>query len=291
MQIGLTKKLQPDQVKHYKATWEQRCRDDLLALAQDRVGYYVTLYKNPSRIRELFSALLPAERHTAVALLLKEIPEEDKLKSNDAGYQWQLTPRKDNRTHLCLTAAALGELWPSWLPRVGGHPEDPDLPIDLGPPHGMEAFHGFDLYCQVLVHVLMVLRPPVPLEYLRQFTDPEKSKSLEGRLVSFRERAIGQGVKSPKLYKTTPTSMVRFRNRRGTFIYRTEMALRTMYVFSDTSAENLRHSRVCGIGVFGGATLERKGTKKEIRLRLLPLLIGMGGLGQSDAAGWSWNLK
>jgi len=291
MQIGLTKKLQPDEVTRYKTTWEERCREDLLALAKDRVGYYVTLYKNPPRIRELFSSLSAAERHTAVESLLKTIAEEDRLKAADAAYQFQLTPKKDNRTHACLASAALGEFWPSWLPRVGGHPEDPDLPIDLGPPNGMEAFHCFDLYCQILVRVLMVLKPPVPLEYIREFIDPEELKPLEGRLVSFREAAIGKRIESPKVHHTHRTGTVQFRNKRRTFLYLTNMTLRNMYVFSDTSADNLRESRVCGIGVFGGAILNGKGASKEMRLRVVPLLIGLGGLGQSDASGWSWNLN
>lgn len=64
------------------------------------------------------------------------------------------------------------------------------------------------------------------------------------------------------------------------------MHLRNMYVFSDTAALNLRSSRVCGIGVFSGATLDVVDGKKEMTLRVLPLLIGQGGLGRADAHGW-----
>lgn len=45
MLIGLTKKLQPQEVRQYKTTWEARCQSDMFALARDRENFYVALYK------------------------------------------------------------------------------------------------------------------------------------------------------------------------------------------------------------------------------------------------------
>jgi hypothetical protein len=180
MEVGLVKKLRAVEVSDYKAAWEARCRNDFLALARDRTGFYVTLYKNPSRIRELFAQLSPQQRGHSVGRLRAAIADEEEKKAKDAGYQWQRTTRADERTKACLLSAANGEFWPSWLPRVGGHPEDPDYPTDLSPPNGMEAFHTFDLYCQVLVRVLLAASFPVPLEQLWELSEERDFDSLAG---------------------------------------------------------------------------------------------------------------
>jgi hypothetical protein len=54
---------------------------------------------------------------------------------------------------------------------------------------------------------------------------------------------------------------------------------------------NLRNSRVCGVGIFAGADMAKRfdkgsGARKEFHLGVVPLLIGFGGLGRSDANGW-----
>jgi hypothetical protein len=60
------------------------------------------------------------------------------------------------------------------------------------------------------------------------------------------------------------------------------MHIRTLYVFSVTSAENLRKSMVTGVGIFTGVSE----TSERREYGIIPLLIGIGGLGQSDADGW-----
>lgn len=291
MQIGLTKKLTAAQVRVYKKQWEQRCERDLLALARDREAYFCTLYKNPPRVRELFSRLDPDVRHRAVERVMALISEEEPKKAAEGGFNFQSLPRTDQKTLMCLSSAALGELWPQWLQRVPGHPEDPDLPTDLSPPYGMAAFHTFDQYVQVLVQVLSACSTPVPLEDLLKLKSESALNAMAGCLVSFRERAYGKGIASPRAAADQPTGRVLLRTKIGVVTYRTEMALRNMYVFSDTAAINLRSSRVCGIGVFGGADVKRTSGATTITLNVVPLLIGMGGFGQSDSSGWSWNLR
>ena len=153
----------------------------------------------------------------------------------------------------------------------------------------MTAFHGFDLYCQILTRVLAAASPPVPLEQILSLKKAELMNTMSGSLVSFRERAIGKGIKVPSADDGRPTASLQFRHRQGKKLLRTRMELRTMYVFSDTAAMNLKSSRVCGIGVFSGADVDR--ADADITLSIVPLLIGMGGLGQSDASGWVWNLR
>ena len=291
MQIGLTKKLQPDQVREYKRAWEGRCAADLLALARERQTYFVTLYKNPPRVRELFTGLLPNQMVKAVEIFVADISEDEPRKKAEGGFGFQSIPRKNQTTLLCLASAAQGELWPQWLPRVPGHPEDPDLPVDLSPPHGMQAFHHFDLYIQILARVITLSSPPIPLEDLYELNDEDALNAVAGSLVSFRERSYAKNVESPRSAQDQPVGRIEFRRKRGKIKHLAELPIRNMYVFSDTAAENLRNTRVCGIGVFGGAVSDTSAGNTTFRLRIVPLLIGMGGFGQSDASGWSWNIK
>lgn len=197
MTAGLTKKIKPDQVRGYKEQWENKCKDDILALARDRVNYYATLYKNPPRIREASIKIPEAQRKKAVEVIGQRIIEENGQKSDDAGFDFQLLPKQDQRTGLCLASAMKGELWPKWHPKVTGHPKDPYLPHDMSPPHGLQAYHNYDLYCQIMVQVLSVVSPPILFEDLFQLDDLEQINSYAGRLIVFRERAIGKDIKPP----------------------------------------------------------------------------------------------
>ncbi|WP_439408386.1 hypothetical protein ACNJX9_08060 [Bradyrhizobium sp. DASA03076] len=140
MQIGLTKKLKPNEVRTYKKEWEERCAADVKALSRDRENFFVTLYKNPPRIREQFSRLSESVRTAAAADVARAISGEEKKKSKEGGFNFQMLPRRDDKTLACLASAEKGELWPQWLPRVQGHPKDPDYPTDLSPPNGMTPF-------------------------------------------------------------------------------------------------------------------------------------------------------
>ncbi|WP_375310954.1 HNH endonuclease signature motif containing protein [Bradyrhizobium sp. A5] len=289
MQLGLTKKLKPNEVRTYKKEWEARCAADMKALSRDRENFFVTLYKNPPRIREQFSRLPDSVRRAAVVDVARAIAGEEKDKLKEGGFNFQMLPRRNDMTLACLASAEKGQFWPEWLPRVQGHPKDPDYPTDLSPPNGMTAFHGFDLYCQILIRVLTAASVPVPLEQILSLGNAQLMNTWAGSLVSFRERAIGKGVTVPSLDHSRPTASLQFRHRQGKKLLRTRMELRTMYVFSDTAAMNLRSSRTCGIGVFGGADVGS--ADADITLSIVPLLIGMGGFGQSDASGWSWSLR
>jgi hypothetical protein len=285
MQLGLTKKLTPEEVKEHKRTWEAQCQADILALARDRINFYATLYKNPPRIRQSFLALSEEERRLAVKRAAEAIVGEHPDKSSDAGFDWQAVPGINDHTRKCLESAAKGELWPSWLPRVRGHPDDSDYPVDMSPPHGMAAFHLFDLYCQVLVRILMAARSVIPLEDLYEFESVDDLNAFQGRLVVWRSRIYGKGVKPLSHYKEHPTSRIQIRAKVGELVVRTTMGLRNMYVFSDTSAMNLINGSACGVGIFGGAFVDdTKPTERQ--LTLIPLIVGFGGFSMSTNGRW-----
>ena len=286
MQIGLTRKLQADEIRKYKSQWESKCTSDILALSRDRVRFYATVYKNPPRIRELFSKLLPEQRLRSVELLEADIAEDIEHHKVDQGFKWQALPGDNYLTPPLLSSLRAGELWPRVLPRVDGHPLDPDLPTDLGPPYGMTSYHGFDLYCQLMTRVLALHQPPLALEALWALKDSEAIDRYAGCLVSFRERAIGKGITVPSLWESHPLGRVQFRIQRGKHVYRAQMSIKTMYLFSDTASENLRDSKVCGIAILEDAEQKKFGSKTELILRLKPLIIGIGGLGQSEDGWW-----
>lgn len=108
-------------------------------------------------------------------------------------------------------------------------------------------------------------------------------------LVSFRELAIGRNVTTPRAAVEVPLGRAQFRVQRSHRVYRALMDIKNMYVFSDTAAENLKRSRVCGIAVLEGADNVKVQGKSELHLSLKPLIIGIGGFGQSDY-GW-WDLS
>ncbi len=282
---GLTRKLMPDHVAKYKSDWEARCRKDIRALTRDRLSYYCTLYKNPPRIRECFTKLSAGERENAAEILIRTISEEEAGKAADRGFRVQVVPRNNDRTRSCIQSLRMGELWPSWLPRGTAHPNDPDLPLDLTPPYGMNALHTYDLYCQLIVQALCIVSTPVPFECLVSLPEPQMLDSLAGQIVSFRQRGFGRQICSPKVSDHCPVGTLELRaNRRGRH-FKAVMKIRNMYVFSDTSASNLRNATVCGVAILGNhsqASVEKGG----IRLNMIPLLIGMGGFGQLDSRGF-----
>lgn len=286
MQIGLSKKLRAEEIRIYKTEWESKCAVDIEALSRDRARFYATVYKNPPRIRELFSSLSQAERGRAAQSIRQQLAEDNEAQSEDGGFRWQAVPKEDELTMHLLSALQSGDLWPRCLHRVEGHPDDPDYPIDMSPPHGMTTFHGFDLYCQLLVRALCVLRPARTLESLWTLKEEHLIDHFAGSLISFRETAIGKSVYTPKAAHEHPLGRVQFRVQREGFVYRAIMGIKNMYVFSDTAAMNLERSKVCGVGILEDAQEIQEGGKREIHIGIKPLIIGIGGVGQSENGFW-----
>ena len=290
MKIGLSRKLKAAEVKVYKEEWEAKCASDIEALSRDRLRYYATVYKNPPRIRELFGSLQKQRRITLVNELEKQLIDDKAQHNSDQGFKWQANPGDNDLTKELMFSLRAGELWPSILPRVGGHPDDPDYPIELGPPHGMTAFHGFDLYCQLMTRVLALANMPLDLLSLWALREPDLIDQYAGHLVMFRERAIGRGIYPPRAADDNPLGRIQFRVQRKGRVYRAMMAIKNMYVFSDTAALNLGQSKVCGLGILEDAERKKVKGKTELQISLKPLIIGIGGLGQSDEEGW-WKIE
>lgn len=290
MKIGLSKKLQAPEIKVYKEKWEARCVSDIEALSRDRLRYYLTVYKNPPRIRELFGSLPKQKRIALVNKLQRQLIDDQAQHNSDEGFKLQANHGDNDLTKDLMFSLRAGELWPRILHRVGGHPSDPDYPIELGPPHGMAAFHGFDLYCQLMTRVLALANMPLELESLWALGEPNLIDQYAGCLVMFRERAIGRGIYSPRVADDKPLGRIQFRVQRKGRVYRAIMAIKNMYVFSDTAALNMGRSKVCGLGILEDAERKNVKGKTELHISLKPLIIGIGGLGQSTEGGW-WDIE
>lgn len=288
MKGSLSRKLSAKEIREFKRQWETLCGVDINALAIDRLRYYATVYKNPPRLRELFGAVLKELRIDAANQLRDEL-ESDDHQSRDEGYKWQMNPGKNDLTRSLIFGLRMGEYWPRVLPRVGGHPEDPDYPIDMSPPNGITAVHGYDLYCQLIGRLLAIISTPVPLEALWALRELSLIDQYVGRLVSFRERAIGKDIRSPLAADDVRIGRVQFRVQREGRVYRAFMPIKNMYVFSDTAALNLERSKVCGIGIVEDSELVSEAGKDELHIHIKPLLIGIGGYGQSAPGGF-WNI-
>lgn len=282
MQAGLSSKLNPRDVREYKRTWEARCATDTLALARSRMSYYVTLYKNPPRIHEAIGHIDDQRLMRSVDEVAEWIITDHEKHSADPGFKWQEVPLKNNSTRNLLVDAARRELWPSSLPAVSGHPEDANFPHDRSPPNGMIAFHGYDKYCQLLVRILVTASETHPLENLISTCDVSSIQFQEGTLIHFEGIVKSEKVSAPRSWKTHPTSKLTLDIGQPECVIK--LTLRTMYVFSDTSADNLEHCRVRGVGILGSA-FESDG---KTQIQIIPLIMGMGAAGQADESGFAW---
>jgi hypothetical protein len=269
-QIGLTKKLRPEEVRAYKAKWEEHCRNDILALSRKRFTFYYCIYKNPQRLLGAYASLSEHERKSAVERIGARLRDEEPQKKADRLFGINAVPRVDSHTWEALGSVQAGETVPSYL-------DASDLEWDpgksyLSPSHYM-AIHRYDLWCQIVGQTLAEARGTTPLEDLYKFKTAKEIDAFAGSLLTFRLTVRGKGIHVPSAYRKHPTGSLDARARSGGQVYRVNMHIRTKDTFSDTSVINLRHGRISGLAILTGA-LKSKG---EIQMTLVPLLIGAGG--------------
>jgi hypothetical protein len=73
----------------------------------------------------------------------ESILDEETRRRAEGGFSFQRLPRADQWTPAAINSAILGEAWPGWVPRVAGHPNDPDLPYDMSPVGGWAVIDYF----------------------------------------------------------------------------------------------------------------------------------------------------
>jgi hypothetical protein len=273
MVIGLTKKLQPNQVNDYKAKWEQKCRNDIQALSRKRFTFYYCIYKNPPRILEAYLALDPNERHEAVNRIRTRLLSEQDPKAKDKLFGLNAVPEVNEPTLQALKSIYDGEGYPSYLGKFAQHPADANYSADCSTQEAMMAYHKYDLWCQIAAQTLAEARGTVPLEDLYKFQTEEALDDFSGSLVTFRLSARGS-IRIPRYWNESPVGTITARATYSGKPIKIRMQIRTMYVFSDTAALNLSNGRISGLGVFGGATTNDHG---EMEFTVVPMILGTGG--------------
>lgn len=274
MQIGLTKKLQPDQIRSYKTQWESVCEVDARALSRKRFAFYYSMYKNPPRLLAAYQSLTDEERTIAAFGIESRLRAEADKNADPLSDFAGTVPKLNNWTLHALHSAAAGEVYPSYLSRFAPHPGDPNYSTDLSTQEAMVTFHQYDLWCQVVAQVLAEARGTIPLEDLFKLKTESEINAFAGGLVTFRLGIYGKGLVPPTMWEKQPLASLQAREKNRRQLFRIQMQLRNMYLFSNTASVNLKRAKVSGLGVFGGAV---KNDAREIVLTIIPLLIGMGG--------------
>jgi hypothetical protein len=259
MQLGLTKKLQPQHIHQYKMEWEKRCRADIQALSRKRFTFYYCIYKNPPRLLEAYRSLSDFERRSAIERIKDRLHAEQGPKTNDQLFGLNAVPQIDGPTLEALKSVYAGEMRPGYLGTFKPHPADPNYSIDCSTQEAMLAYHRYDLWCQIMAQTLAEARGTIPVEDLFQFETEEDLDNFVGSLVNFQLSIRGKGIEIPSRWKECPVGSVEARLKGENRIYRVRMQLRTMYLFSDTAAINLRRGRISGIGIFNGAFINNAG--------------------------------
>jgi len=270
MQIGLTKKLQINDIRKYKMEWEKRCRNDTAALSHERFTFYYCIYKNPQRLLGAYLALNSQERTTAIERITSRLRDDEPRKKADKLFGFNAVPRIDEPTLEALKSVYNGDTSPSYLKGL-------NLNLDPAQQYSSQdeflAFHKYDLWCQIIGQTLAEARGATPVEDLYKFRTAKEIDSIAGKLVTFRLTVRGKGIEIPRAWETSPTGTLHTRAKFDKRVFRINMALRTRDIFSDTSALWLRKGRVSGLGILKGALK----TKGEYHISIAPLLIGTGG--------------
>ncbi len=223
MQIGLTKKLQPNEVRNYKQNWEKRCRNDITALSRKRFTFYYCIYKNPQRLLSAYVSLAEQERKLAVERLKAQLADEEPRKKDDQIFGLNAVPRMDQHTLEALKSIYVGETAPSYL-QHNHFKWDPSRPYAS---HGdFMAFHKYDLWCQILGQTLAEAKGTTPLEDLYKFKTAKEIDSLAGSLVTFRLTVRGKDIHIPKAWKEFPTGSLQARAKLGERSFRIAMTVR-----------------------------------------------------------------
>ena len=274
---GLSATLSPAQINTYKQNWEQQC--ELLAhnLARSRAAFFMVDYKNAERIRELYSQLTQAERDRAYMQLRTELIAEDALRK-EQGFDISLEPTTswNPLVEAFVEEVRSGTVHPNIFRNAPGHPKDPLYPTVnflQQPP----SFWAYDLWCQIMVRVIIISRGTHDIESLMKLDDPTLA-SLSGSLVSFDGRLKGR-VASPDNYKATPLSRITLTVRSKKSTWTTSLLLKTHYVYSVTGAQSLEGGRANGVLLFRSINrLQQRKGRNQVDYQATPLIIGSGAL-------------
>jgi hypothetical protein len=277
----LTAKLRPGDVKIYKASWEAMCADESARLARSRTAFFMVDYKNADRIRQLFAQLTSQECLHAYVALTDQFQEEDKLRK-EQHFDISLEPNTswNSATRVLLEFVKRGEVHPSRFRQCDTHPLDALYPRGFFD-NGEAAFAYYDLWCQIMVRAILAAKGSYDIGDLMRVKDLS-CLSLAGRLISFSGSLRGN-VAFPDTYARSPVSKTVLTVQGGMQTWRTELLLKTHYVYSTTAASSLSKGRSNGLLIMRGIErIKVNGRRRIVEFSCTPLMTGCGGGGPLD---------
>jgi hypothetical protein len=273
---GLTAQLKPEEIVRYKKDWEEKCKVLSHNLARGRTAFFMVDYKNAERIRQLYSQLTRADLEKSYKMLKAELIEEYSLRK-EQGFLISLEPTTSwsPLVERLVEEIKTGNPHPSIFNNSPTHPKDPYYP--LGPVFANPAKPIYDIWCQIMIRVLIISKGTYDLENLAELSEPELL-SISGSLVTFYGKFKGNAYE-PAEYIKRPSSqtLMTYVGKKST--WESLINIKTHYVYSDTAAYSLSHNHLSGVLLFRSIEeIKKLKSKKKISFSCSPLIIGVGNL-------------
>lgn len=271
---GLSAALTTDQIVSYKRSWEETCASAAARVARMRTAFVMVDYKNASRIRQLYEQVPLGQKQDACERLAKEFQAEQELReAKGVDRCIEINTSWNPVTESMLGYAAAGEVQPEMFKHVPGHSKDPLYPrVHASEPE----YPQYDLWCQIMVRVLVATKGVLDMDALLQLEDPQNA-SLAGVLASVSGSVRGK-VADPGQHEEVPTCRTLLTVGRGRVRWKSRLGLKTHYVYSDTAAMNLSKGPTDGLLLLRGVTgVERRKTGYTfVQVACTPLILGIG---------------
>ena len=271
---GLSAALTSEHIVSYKGSWEETCASAAARVARMRTAFVLVDYKNAARIRQLYEQVPLLQKRRAAEQLRAEFQEESGL-GQAKGVDVCIEPNTSwpRSTERMLQYVGTGVVQPDCFDDVPPHPRDALYPRA----HAWQPeYPHYDLWCQIMVRVLVATRGVCDMEALLQLDDPAKA-SVAGMLASFSGSLKGEVV-DPWQYEHTPTCSTLLTVGRGRTRWKSLLGLKTHYVYSDTAAMNLSKGPTDGLALLRRIThVERRETGYTfVHFACTPLILGIG---------------
>jgi hypothetical protein len=274
---GLSAKLKSAEIRKYKENWEFSCKERTNRAIRSFNTFFMLDYKNAERIRQVYSQLSTSEYKKAYEILTSDFQEEE-IARRKSKYFSNMEPNTswNEHTKRLLEAVLEENPHPKIFQNQPGHPADPFYP-DERPVFANPLFGYYDIWCQIMVRAILSVREAFNLEDLTRLGNPMQS-NLEGSIVAFKAKVKGE-VFSPSKWRTNPIGYTELIYKNKNVTWRSQMKLKTHYVYSVTASEDLSDGNQSGLLILRSIERVNKGNyQKEIIFKAIPLIMGFGGL-------------
>jgi hypothetical protein len=174
-----------------------------------------------------------------------------------------------------LSWVLAGDPHPKPFHKAEGHPKDTMFPTGAIWIHPEIAY--YDLWCQIMVRAIIAVRNPYDIDDLLKLEEPENT-NLSGILVAFEGEMKGD-VFAPSEWEKHPLGSSELSRESDDTIWRSNLKLKTHYVYSDTAAQFLSDGYENGVLILRSVHSQAEENGKRIfEFDSTPLIIGNGVL-------------